>query len=136
MTIFDITEGKLNISDNFEQIIQFYVAKNYGDPKFVKNFLSNSDCIFIYKAGKNIVGAIRTISDKTRFVYLVDLFVGKKFRGQGIGTSLLKKACAYYSNLKVCRIWINTDPADANLPEFYTKAGFKKFAGSEVFYFS
>lgn len=135
MKIFDISNGKFVETSNIVKIAEFYVAKGYGNAKFINNYLQNSDYIFIVIKNDEIAGVIRTISDQARFAFLVDLFVSKKFRKQGIGTRLLKTAGDYYSKLKVCHIELTTDPTDPKLPEFYRKVGLVRDKGSEVFYY-
>jgi ribosomal protein S18 acetylase RimI-like enzyme len=135
MKIFDISTDELQTSNNFDQTVDFFVAKGYGPDKFVRGILKNTDCVFFVKVGDEIAGALRSISDHTRFTFIVDLIVSKKYRKQGLGTRLLKAAGNYYSNLKVHHIELTTDPSDPNLPEFYKKVGFIKDEGSDVFYY-
>lgn len=56
----------------------------------VKTSIENSICFGVYDDNANMLGFARVLTDKVVFAYLMDLFVFEAYRGQGIGTALVK----------------------------------------------
>jgi len=113
----------------------FYSKFGYGkgDPKICQKYLLNSDVIIYSEKDNKVVGAVRSLSDGSRFAFPLDLFVDPKYRKGGIGSSLFKAIYEYYRNKNIRYIEFNTDPQDPNLEKFYKKLGCEKDKGSSVF---
>jgi len=67
------------------------------------------------------IGYARVISDKTRFAYILDVFVDEVYRQQGIGQAMVKYILAH-PDLKEVYQWLLITK-DAH--EVYKKVGFK-----------
>ena len=68
------------------------------------------------------IGYARAISDKTRFAYILDVYVDEKYRKQGIGQGMVK-FILNHPNLKNVYQWLLIT-RDAH--GVYSKAGFKQ----------
>lgn len=90
----------------------------------------NSVSLAIAYNKDQIVGIGRTVGDRNRFTYIVDLVVSPKYRKQGIGTKLVQ-ALAKSSHTRF--IELTTDPNYPGLENFYKKAGFRFSKGEKVF---
>ncbi|WP_080848438.1 GNAT family N-acetyltransferase [Cytobacillus gottheilii] len=60
--------------------------------------------------------------------YLDSIVVNKKFRGMGIGTTLLEAMCQTASDAGFERIGLNVDVANLKAKKLYSSIGFKKVA--------
>jgi len=105
----------------------FYISQGSHDSRGnIKNAILGAQIISLAFIGDDIVGAAKVVGDGVRFSTIVDLVVGKQYRGQGVGTDLvqsLAKSCdTFHVNLY-------TDPNDPGLTDFYKKAGFELVEG-------
>lgn len=92
----------------------------------VEKSISNSLCFGVYDLGKQI-GFARVISDYATFAYFSDVFILEAYRGQGLGTWLIKSILEY-SELQNLRTWL-LSTADAH--ELYHQLGFKNLPAPE-----
>lgn len=60
----------------------------------------------------------------SRYGYIDELFVKKRFRGKGVGNALLKEALKEFKKLKAWTVFVSTTN-DKNIRKFYRKFGFK-----------
>lgn len=70
------------------------------------------------------IGYARAVSDKTRFAYLMDVYVDDRYRKQGIGQKMVNHILNH-ETLKAVYIWVLTT-SDAH--GVYEKCGFKTLA--------
>ena len=121
---------------------------NSGDPKerlsFVKKMFDGrygmvlKDASTVLTVEGRIIGAsvctdYKTAKD-TRASLLVDIFVGKEFRGKGYAGKLLKISLNGLKKLgyEECQLWVSVgNPAT----KLYEKAGFKLSGTAEIFYY-
>ena len=90
--------------------------------KEVKKGANNSALVVVtYDAKNKIVGYLRVISDKTRFAYILDVYVHEKHRKKEIGKSMMRFALNH-PELNDVYQWLL---ATTSAPDFYTKLGFK-----------
>ena len=73
---------------------------------------------------KSQVGYARVISDKTRFAYIVDVYVDEKYRKKGIGQKLIKYILSH-NELKEVYQWLLITK-DAH--RVYSKVGFESIS--------
>ena len=92
----------------------------------VEKSISNSLCFGVYELDKQI-GFARVISDYATFAYFSDVFILEAYRGQGLGTWLIKSILEY-SELQNLRTWLLLT-ADAH--ELYHQFGFKNLPAPE-----
>lgn len=67
------------------------------------------------------IGYARAVSDKTRFAYIMDIYVDDRYRKQGIGQMMVNHILKHES-LKAVYVWVLTT-SDAH--GVYEKCGFK-----------
>jgi N-acetylglutamate synthase-like GNAT family acetyltransferase len=67
------------------------------------------------------IGYARVISDKTRFAYLLDVYVDQNYRKHGIGQEMMKYVLSHKELKDVYQWYLVTKDAH----EFYNKIGFK-----------
>ncbi|HEY8910162.1 MAG TPA: GNAT family N-acetyltransferase [Desulfosporosinus sp.] len=70
------------------------------------------------------VGYARVISDRTRFAYIVDVYVDENYRRRGIGQKLIKYILAHHELQEVYQWLLITKDAH----EVYRKVGFETIA--------
>jgi len=77
-----------------EQITALYRSQGWwngsDNPDLVLRIIQGSHCFMVARHGQEIVGMGRAISDRTSDAYIQDVTVKKKFRGQGIGTYIIR----------------------------------------------
>lgn len=74
--------------------------------------------VFIYNG--NQIGYARAISDKTRFAYILDVYVDENFRRNGIGQKMINYTLNYEELKDVYQWLLITDDAHG----VYSKVGF------------
>ena len=67
------------------------------------------------------VGYARVISDKTRFAYILDVYVDEKYRKKGIGQKMIEYILGHKELKEVYQWYLITKDAH----NFYSKMGFK-----------
>ena len=80
--------------------------------------LQHSVCFGIYHQGHQIAFA-RLVTDEATFAWLCDVFVDKKFRGQGLGKWLVEAACNYIDRKGITQTLLATRDAHS----LYTNYG-------------
>jgi len=77
-----------------EQIIMLYKDQGWwngpDNPDLVLGIIQGSHCFMVAQRDREIVGMGRSISDRTSDAYIQDVTVKKDFRGQGIGTYIIR----------------------------------------------
>ena len=91
----------------------------------VRVTIEYSICFGAY-SNEDQIGFCRAVTDKVAFAYIMDLFVVKPFRGQGIGKLLIEEMLTH-PELKTVNWLLATDGAH----DLYTKFGFSKVEGSD-----
>jgi GNAT superfamily N-acetyltransferase len=76
------------------------------------------------RRGKDIVGGV-TGSSWMGWLYVEVLWIADKFRGQGLGISLMKRAEAEARKRGVRNVYLNSFSFQA--PGFYKKLGYREF---------
>lgn len=97
--------------------------ENPQDLETVKGIVANSFCFAIAKQGERIIGMGRCISDGFSDAYIQDVVVHSDFRGQGIGTKIMKKLMEHLHTHKIQWIGLISEPGQE---EFYVKLGFSQ----------
>ncbi|MBL7180619.1 MAG: GNAT family N-acetyltransferase [Pseudomonadota bacterium] len=118
--------------DQIEQIIGLYRMEGWWtiepyDPDHVIRIVAGSHCFVIATIADEIVGMGRAISDGASDAYLQDITAKKGYRGQKIGSGIVK---ALVSRLAEDGIeWIGLI-AERGSHNFYRQFGFKKMPDS------
>ena len=118
-------KSKLDITTIHNFLTTSYWAKDVLT-SVVEKSINNSLCFGVYELDKQI-GFARVISDYATFAYLFDVFILEAYRGQGLGTWLIKSILVY-SELQNLRTWL-LSTADAH--ELYRQFGFKNLPAPE-----
>jgi GNAT superfamily N-acetyltransferase len=104
-------------------VIHGYLRRSYwaeGIPEeIVRTSLSTSLCFGLYD-GEIQIGLARVVTDYATFAYLCDVFVLEEYRGQGLGTWMVRCAVAH-PELQGVRKWV-LGTRDAH--GLYAKIGF------------
>jgi GNAT superfamily N-acetyltransferase len=110
---------------DFDKVTRM-LSNAYWSPEIkieeVKKGASNSASVVgALLQGQTQIGYARVISDKTRFAYILDMYVEGEYRKRGIGQRIIKHILSH-NELKDVYIWLlNTKDAQG----FYGKAGFR-----------
>jgi GNAT superfamily N-acetyltransferase len=99
---------------------QSYWAKDRGF-ETVKRSIDNSLCFGLFDSTDKLIGFARVLTDYAVFGYIMDVFVLKDFRKQGLGKELMEYIMNYSDLKNVKRIMLATMDAHS----FYEKYGFK-----------
>jgi len=90
---------------------------------------------FVVMDGKKFIGCASGLTnDNYHWFYLTDLFIEKKYRGQGLGATVLKLMEERVKEIGAKAIWTWTAGYEA--PGFYKKQGYSVFTEMENWYVS
>jgi ribosomal protein S18 acetylase RimI-like enzyme len=90
--------SKFNISDdikkmNFARLTEMlkdaYWSKGIGIEEVKQGAVNSSLVVGVFTSDGLQIGYARVISDKTRFAYILDVYVDEAFRRQGIGQAMV-----------------------------------------------
>jgi aralkylamine N-acetyltransferase len=114
-----------------EQITALYRSQGWwngvDNPELVLRIIKGSHCFMVAQDNREIVGMGRSISDRISDAYIQDVTVKKKFRGQGIGTHIIRMII---NRLQMDGIfWIGLI-AEKGSHSFYETIGFKPMTNS------
>lgn len=118
------------ISDDLPRIdfkkVTEWLAGSYWSPGIsqaeVEKGAKNSSLVLgVYAADGSQVGYARLASDKTRFAYIMDVFVEPAHRNKGIAQAMIRFAMSHPHYLAVYQWLLATKDAQ----KVYEKAGFK-----------
>ncbi len=111
-------------------------SKGYESGYLNRYFTDSDDRIYVAETDSGIVGFLSVEAHrKEGFLYLDDFSVTKKFRGFGIGTSLMKKAEEYAKEIGVLSIALHVEKSNTDACRFYQRFGYtvKKDEGNRLF---
>lgn len=124
-------KSKFKISDDLK-IIDFsaitamlqeaYWSEGIGIEEVRQGAANSALVVGAFTAEGNQIGYARAISDKTRFAYILDVYVDKRFRKQGIGQDMVS-FILHHPSLKDVYQWLLITK-DAH--GVYSKTGFKQ----------
>jgi ribosomal protein S18 acetylase RimI-like enzyme len=117
-----------------KKLTEFYVGLYPHWKKKVKNkkvplSAGIKTIVLVAEIDKEVVGFCWANFVKfglSKFGYIEDLFVDKKFRNKGIGTSLVKKAMKEMKKMKVNAVFVATGKKNKKSIKIYKSLGFKQ----------
>lgn len=115
-------------NDQVEQITALYRhegwwSKTADSPEQVKGIIAGSHLFMVARKGDVIVGMGRALSDRSSDAYIQDVTVKKEFRGNGIGSEIIRRLTR---QLRADGIeWIGLI-AERGSHGFYARLGFKE----------
>ncbi len=125
MTIdFEITTGIENLDMKLvHQCLsqESYWAKNRSFRDVQKSFEASLCFSLRDRSKQELLGFCRVVTDYVAFAYVMDVFVIKEFRGQGLGQALIEYVLKHPDIAHVIRCLLATEDAH----ELYRKLGFK-----------
>lgn len=100
---------------------QSYWTPGIGMAEVKKGAMNSSLVAGAFLPGDLQIGYVRVISDKTRFAYILDLYIDEPYRRQGIGKAMMMHVLSH-PDLKDVYQWmlITRDAHDV-----YSELGFK-----------
>lgn len=118
---FEISTNKALLDR--DMICQYLAKESYWSQHIpfekVNISIDNSMCFGVYKDGCQL-GFARVITDRATFAYLCDVFVLKKFRGQGLSKWLIQSIIEH-PELQGLKRWLL---ATADAHSLYNQFGF------------
>jgi ribosomal protein S18 acetylase RimI-like enzyme len=93
-------------------------------PQLVEEYLTRGEC-FVAEAGNGVIGVYVLLPTRPATVELVNVAVGKKFHGQGIGKQLVNHAVQTAKQLGFQTIEVGTGNAGIGQLALYQKCGFR-----------
>ena len=83
-------KSKLNVNEIHNYLCnESYWAKGRSLENVIKS-IENSICFGLYNSENKMIGFARVVTDHVVFAYLMDLFILKEHRGNGLGDKLIK----------------------------------------------
>ena len=118
--------------DQIRQIIELYRSEGWwtdgpDNPDIVAKIVEGSYCFIIATMEDEVIGMGRAISDGASDSYLQDITVKASYRGQGIGSQIIKRLIAHLN--KAGLKWIGLIAERDSYP-FYERLGFKRMPDS------
>lgn len=96
----------------------------------VQRIVAETFCFVIAKAGDEIVGMGRAISDGASDAYIQDVVVHSDYRGHGIGGQIIHKLIGFLQDHGIQWIGLISEPG---YEKFYEDLGFSKMEGYTPF---
>lgn len=90
----------------------------------LRRSVENSAVVVSVFSNDKQIGFCRAVSDKTRFAYIMDVFIDKQYRGHGIGKKMLSFLLDSSELETVYQCFLLTKYAHG----FYKKLGFRDFS--------
>ena len=120
---FVIKDGydNMNFSEVAQMLSQAYWSPGIKQDEIEKGAKNSALVIGVFDQEGNQIGYARAVSDKTRFAYIMDVYVNEKYRKKGIGQKMIKYILDH-PNMKDVYQWMLITK-DAH--EVYKKVGFK-----------
>ncbi|MBQ4051140.1 MAG: GNAT family N-acetyltransferase [Oscillospiraceae bacterium] len=108
-------------------------APHYDDSFLDKYFSGGADLILLAKEGEKTVAflSIEEHREEYHYLYLDDFCVQEDFRGQGIGTELLKQAEAIAAARKIGLIVLHVERSNKRAARLYASLGYEEFGASD-----
>jgi aralkylamine N-acetyltransferase len=101
----------------------WWTGQTRENPALIRRIVTGSHCFVLAGQDNEIIGMGRAISDGISDVYIQDVTVLPEFRGQGIGTGIVKEIL---NQLRTDGLqWIGLIAAGHTHP-FYRKLGFEE----------
>lgn len=123
---------------NHKETYKWFFSKKKFSTKQVKQWLESlnpeTDQIFIAELNEKIVGtcSIYNIDYKKRQAEIGRIIVGPKFRGQGIGTTMLERLAGVGKTLKLKRLYAHIMKNNKASQRAFEKAGFQLISDKEL----
>jgi spermidine synthase len=121
-----------------EEIVALYASAGWWQEspearEVIPAMIQGSFCFMVARSIEgNIVGMARVISDGHSDAYIQDVSVLKNYRGQGIGSELVRRLAQFCAHRKIGWIGLVAEPGTQGL---YEDLGFRPLAGYQPMLF-
>ncbi len=110
---------------DFKKVTQM-LAESFWSPgikidEVIKGASNSALVVGVFFNGQSQIGYARVISDKTRFAYIMDVYIDENFRKRGIGQKLMRYILCH-NELRDVYQWTLVSAAN----ELYEKLGFEE----------
>ena len=127
-----VQEDELRIRELFIEMLQtIYHTKDVEgyDPGYLDRYWTNGEDIILVAEDNDVIAylAVEVHREDVDYIYLDDLSVTEKYRGQGIGTSLIHKAEAYAKELGLADILFHVEKTNTSALRLYERLGYTIF---------
>ena len=125
-----VKNDKSKINELFIEMLQtIYDEKNVEgyEEGYLDHFFDNhEDWICVAEINGSIVAylSIEVHREQENFIYLDDLSVSEKFRGNGIGTELIKTAERFAKEMGVSIITLHVEKSNQSALKLYKRLGY------------
>jgi len=125
-----VKEDEIKIKELFIEMLQtIYSNKNvtgYEDGYLDKFFDNREDWICVAEANGSVVAylSIEVHHEQEDFIYLDDLSVSEKYRGNGIGTELIKTAERFAKEIDISTVVFHVEKSNSSAFKLYERLGY------------
>lgn len=125
-----VKNDKAQINELFIEMLQtIYNEKNmdgYEEGYLDKFFEDHEDWICVAEVNRSIVAylSIEVHREEENYIYLDDLSVSEKYRGNGIGTELIKTAERFAEGIGVSTITFHVEKSNESAFRLYKRLGY------------
>ncbi|SHH91018.1 Predicted N-acetyltransferase YhbS [Sporobacter termitidis DSM 10068] len=114
---------KMDFTKVTDMLAKAYWSEDIGQDEVMRG-ASNSALVVGAFVEDEQIGYARAVSDKTRFAYIMDVYVDERYRNQGIGQSLVNYILDHESLKDVYQWLLSTRDAHG----LYANCGFQPLA--------
>lgn len=125
-----------NLFKDMSEMNSYYIKEAKQDVSFIKMAMNSEDYkLFVAEEDKKVVGFIVASISETnkfncivehRFLYIIDLYVDKNYRGKKIATKLIDKAFTYAREKDLDHVELSVLSENAGAQKLYEKLGFRE----------
>ncbi|MDJ0496541.1 MAG: GNAT family N-acetyltransferase [Acidimicrobiia bacterium] len=107
-------------------LVELYESVEWGaytqDPAALATAVSNSTYVVEARAGNELIGLARGLSDDSSIFYLQDILVRPDWQRRGVGRALLDRCLERFQHVRTKVLLTDDQPAQHN---FYRASGFR-----------
>ncbi len=125
-----VQEDEQRICELFMEMLQtiYHTEDVQGyEPGYLDRFWNNGEDIILVAEDDVVIAylSVEVHREEAVFIYLDDLSVTEKKRGNGIGTSLIHKAEDYAKELGISDILLHVEKTNTSALRLYERLGYK-----------
>ena len=104
-------------------------VEEYEDGYLDKFFCDGEDVIFVAESAGSVIGyiSIESHREDRSYIYIDDFCVDSSYRGNGIGSKLIKRAEEYSTKIGIASACLHVDNTNTSAIRFYGRLGYSVF---------